>query len=342
MIQAISINEYLKQRNSLPLLDVRTPAEFEQAHIPGAYNLPIFNNEERVHIGTTYKQTGREEAILLGFDYTGKKWRNFIETALSIAPQKKIALHCWRGGMRSGAMAWCLGFYGFEVLVIEGGYKKFRNWALEQFEKTYPFIILGGMTGSHKTEILVEIEKIGEQIIDFERLAQHQGSSYGSMGTLKQPSQEQFENNLSILLSEKDTTRKIWVEDESKAIGRLQIPKLLWNQMQTEKTVELQIEFEERLRFLTQEYGSLDPDFLIEATQRIRKRLGYDHAQFAIEAIREERISDFIRIVLKYYDKAYLRDLEKRNPKTIFPLSSEYKNAKEMAEKIVEFSKTIY
>ena len=102
-------------KDPVPLADVRTPAEFEHGHIPGAFNLPLFSDEERVSIGTTYKQVGKEAAILLGFDFTGPKWSGFIKQALEMAPEKKIAVHCWRGGMRSGAMAWALDIYGFEV-----------------------------------------------------------------------------------------------------------------------------------------------------------------------------------------------------------------------------------
>ena len=115
MIHTIQIEEFLALAPEIPVADVRTPAEFDQGHIPQAHNLPIFTNEERVQVGTTYKQIGREEAILLGFEFTGPKWGTFIKQALVFAPEKKIALHCWRGGMRSGSMAWALTLYGFEV-----------------------------------------------------------------------------------------------------------------------------------------------------------------------------------------------------------------------------------
>lgn len=342
MIQQIQIHDYLQQRENLPLIDVRTPLEFKKAHIPGAHNLPIFSNEERVHIGTTYKQVSREEAILLGFDYTGSKWRGFIEEALKIAPDKKIAVHCWRGGMRSGAMAWCLSFYGFEVYVIDGGYKTFRNWVLQQFEKEYPLNVLGGMTGSHKTEILQEIQKIGAQMIDLEGLAQHQGSSFGSMNKMQQPSQEHFENELALQLYFSKPHQRIWVEDESKAIGKVMIPLKFWEQMQSGKVIELQLEFEERVAFLTEEYGTLEKEFLKDATLRIKKRLGYDQAEFALRAIDEGRMSDFIRIVLRYYDKAYYNCLQKRENGSVFSVQIPYKSAAEAAKKILEFSKNIY
>jgi len=192
MTRQISITEFLQLSAPVALIDVRTPAEFEKGHIPAAFNVPLFSNEERVKVGTTYKQVGREEAILLGFDLTGSKWSGFIKRALEISPDKKIAVHCWRGGMRSGAMAWALDLYGFEVFVIKGGYKSYRRWAHQQFDRQYPLCILGGMTGSGKTKILHKLSLAGEQVIDLEDLAQHQGSSYGTMNKLVQPTQEQF------------------------------------------------------------------------------------------------------------------------------------------------------
>lgn len=336
MIKRISITDYIEQRESLPLFDTRTPAEFEKGHIPGAHNLPIFSNEERIQVGTTYKKIGREAAILLGFDLVGVKWSGFIKTALEIAPQKKIVLHCWRGGMRSGAMAWALDFYGFNVSVIEGGYKSYRNWVLATFDKKYPLYILGGLTGSHKTEILQELGRAGEQIIDLEGLAQHHGSAYGSMSRLEQPSQEQFENNLAANLGSMDIHKRIWLEDESASIGKINLPRTLWNQMQSSHLAEIRMEIDQRVSFLNQEYGALNKGFLISATERICKRLGPLQTKNAITAIQEGRMEDFIRIVLVYYDKNYKRCLEKRQPNSIYPIEISYSCSEQAARQLLE------
>ena len=209
MIHRITIHDLIKLPAPIPVLDVRTPAEFNQGHIPGAFNLPLFTNEERVLVGTTYKRTGREQAILLGFELTGPKWAGFIRQALDIAPQKKVVVHCWRGGMRSAAMAWALDLYGFDVTLLEGGYKSYRRWAHRQFETPVPLCIIGGMTGSGKTRILQQLRTLGQQVIDLEDLAQHQGSTYGTLNRLVQPTQEQFENNLAGQLSQLDYNRTI-------------------------------------------------------------------------------------------------------------------------------------
>ena len=305
------------------LLDVRTPAEFSHGHIPGAMNLPLFSNEERVQVGTAYKQKGREPAILLGFDLTGSKWSGFIKAALMMAPDKKVAVHCWRGGMRSGAMAWALDLYGFDVFVIAGGYKNYRRWAYQQFQRSNNISLIGGMTGSGKTKILHELSRVGEQIIDLEDIAKHQGSVYGSMNKLVQPTQEQFENNLALALSKTNPQNTLWVEDESINIGRCQVPKTFWTQMTKAPLVDIQLPAELRVTALAEEYGSLDKEFLIASTTKIRKRLGPEQYKIAVSAILENRMEDFIRQVLVYYDKTYRTGLRSRSPGLVTELPLE-------------------
>ncbi|HVS94119.1 MAG TPA: tRNA 2-selenouridine(34) synthase MnmH [Mucilaginibacter sp.] len=335
MIRTLSIENFVQLDAAIPVADVRTPAEFAQGHICGAHNIPLFSNEERVQVGTTYKQQGREQAILLGFDLTGSKWSGFIKRALEIAPGKTIALHCWRGGMRSGAMAWALNLYGFDVYLLEGGYKKYRRWVLDRFDEKYNLLILGGMTGSGKTQILQELRKAGEQVIDLEELAQHQGSSYGTMNKLVQPTQEQFENTLATQLYHFGAEKSIWLEDESITIGKRFIPNGLWNQMRTAQVIAINVPLESRVEFLVKEYGGLDQDFLAECTQRIWKRLGPEQTKNAIQAIHENRMADFIRIVLVYYDKTYRAGLSKRLPGTVYELDAAGNDAARNATEIL-------
>jgi tRNA 2-selenouridine synthase len=336
MIYPLTIPDLLSSSFSLPIVDVRTPAEFAHGHIPGALNLPLFSNEERVQVGTTYKQTGREAAILLGFDLVGSKWSSFIRQALEFSPSKKIAVHCWRGGMRSEAMAWALNFYGFDVYVLKGGYKSYRRWILQQFEKNYQMRVIGGITGAGKTRMLQQLQAMGQPIIDLEALAQHQGSSYGSMNKMVQPTQEQFENNFGYLLSRFNSQDIIWVEDESISIGKRFIPKPFWDQMQEAVLFDLQVDPVHRLQNLVEEYGSLDKTFLTECTERIRKRLGFDQTKKAITAIQEGHMEDFIKVVIVYYDKTYKAGIAKRPPQNVVPVSLDCQNIADDAEKVLQ------
>ena len=320
MIRRITIDELQHWPESVPVADVRAPAEFKQGHLPGAFSLPLFTDEERAKVGTTYKQQGREAAVLLGFEITGLKWAGFLDEATRIAPCKKIVLHCWRGGMRSSAMAWALDMYGFEVCLLQGGYKAYRKWVFRQFEKDYSLLVVGGMTGSGKTHMLGQLSLLGEQIIDLEELARHKGSSYGSLGWMVQPSQEQFENDLAATLSRLDPHKRTWIEDESQNIGRCLIPKPVWLLMRNALLLDVRLAPEERVESLVKEYGSLDKDFLVECTERIRKRLGPEQTTRAVEAIRDHRMDEFVRIVLVYYDKTYRKGLSGREVNRIHPV----------------------
>ncbi|MEO6284304.1 MAG: tRNA 2-selenouridine(34) synthase MnmH [Dyadobacter sp.] len=341
MIKNVAISDFLDLGGTVTLADVRTPAEFEHGHIPGAFNLPLFSNQERVLVGTTYKHVGREQAILLGFDLTGSKWSGFIREAIEKAPDKKIAVHCWRGGMRSGAMAWALDLYGFEVYLIEGGYKSYRRWAHQQFEANHRLCLLGGMTGSAKTKILHELRKLGEQVIDLEDLAQHNGSSYGTMNKMIQPTQEQFENNLAEQLKDLDRAVPVWVEDESLNIGKVSVPRPFWHQMANAVQINLEVGLEQRIEELVKVYGSLDKDFLVTCTERIHKRLGPVQTKQAVAAIRQNRMADFIRLVLVYYDKTYLKSLSKKEDAKLFSFLIDTDQHAENALSILDFRKTI-
>jgi tRNA 2-selenouridine synthase len=341
MIRRITFDEFRKLPEPVPIADVRAPSEYAQGHLPGAFSLPLFTDEERARVGTTYKQNGREAAVVLGFEITGPKWGSYIEQAVRIAPRKKIVLHCWRGGMRSSAMAWALDLYGFEVYLLQGGYKAFRHWAIRQFAVEYNLLVVGGMTGSGKTRLLRQLGLLEEQVIDLEDLAQHQGSTYGSINRLVQPTQEQFENELASALSRFDPGAGIWIEDESQNIGRCLIPKPLWVQMRAAVLLDVQVPLEDRVDALVDEYGSLDKDFLVECTERIRKRLGPEQTTHAIAAIRDHRMAAFIRIVLVYYDKTYNKGLSCRIPDRIYPVPLKNKDAAVNARQLMKVAATI-
>ena len=185
-IQKVQIEEFLLLAKQHPVFDVRSPSEFAHAHIPGAHSLPLFNDEERKVIGTTYKQQSRQQAIKTGLEYFGVKMRRMVEEVEEIMsnrenslvnnyplPANCVLIHCWRGGMRSAALGWLLDLYGYKVYTLTGGYKAFRNWTLKQFDKQYNFKILGGYTGSGKTILIQELERLSYPVINLEDLANH-------------------------------------------------------------------------------------------------------------------------------------------------------------------------
>ncbi len=324
-IQEISTEELLLLSEKYPVLDVRSPGEYLHAHIPGAYSLPLFNDEERKIIGTSYKQESREKAIKYGLDFFGVKMRVMIEEVekilKSLAPvetknsELKISIpvivHCWRGGMRSAAVAWLLNFYGFEVYLLQGGYKSYRNWVLQQFEKKYDCNIIGGYTGSGKTELLHELQKNGHTIIDLEGIANHKGSAFGALGQPQQPKQEMFENLLAGKLNQY-REKSFWLEDESQRIGALNIPHGFWDTMRTKPVFFIDIPFEQRLENITSGYGTLEKEDLINAIVRIKKRLGPMETKLAIGSLIEDNVKECFRVLLYYYDKTYIKALQNR------------------------------
>ena len=339
-MRRIQIEEFLSQCKEAVLLDVRSPGEYNHAHIPGATSFPLFTDEERKVVGTAYKQQSRETAIKIGLDYFGPKMRGMVEEVERLIDVRwplagktnngqqstaNVFIYCWRGGMRSGAVAWLLNLYGFNVTVLAGGYKAFRNYILRSFEQPLSFKILGGYTGSGKTEVLQQLKAIGEKTIDLEGIASHKGSAFGNINMPPQPTQEMFENLLSFELragsNEKENlnlslpfreTGGIWLEDESQRIGSVNIPVAFWNSMRNSPVYFLEIPFEERLKHIDEEYGCCHKEKLLDAIQRIKKRLGGLETKNAIQCLEEGNTKECFRILLHYYDKQYTKSLNNR------------------------------
>lgn len=321
-ITKITVEEFIKiPQGSFLLLDVRSPSEFAHAHIPAAYNLPLFIDEERKVVGTTYKQQSREQAIKVGLTYFGTKMNVMLEQVEQLITANKleqdnhkhisIVVHCWRGGMRSAGVAWLLDLYGYKVYTIVGGYKAFRNWALHQFNKAYQFKVIAGYTGSGKTAILHTLKKQNETIIDLEGLAKHKGSSFGNLAEVALPTQEMFENKLAIELYQHQD-KCIWIEDESQRIGNINMPNNIFSQKQNASIYFMDIPFEERLDYIVEEYGKHSKEKLVNAIIRIKKRLGGLDAKNAINYLLDDDVKSSFAILLKYYDKYYLRGLHNK------------------------------
>ena len=328
-IEKIDIENFLLLSDKFPVLDARSPAEYSHAHIPGAFSVPIFTDEQRKIIGTAYKKQSRQVAVDHGLNYFSERMKIIpgeVENILrsyklkSGGETKTLLVHCWRGGMRSDAVGWLLNLYGYKIYLLKGGYKTFRRWVLAQFEKEYSLKVLGGFTGSGKTNVLKELSRIGQKVIDLEGLANHKGSAFGALGEKNQPSSEMFENLLALQLwqigdacnSDAQTKNEIWLEDESAHIGTVGIPKAFWQQMRNSSLYFLEIPFEERLKNIVKTYGVYDKQELIGSVLKIQKRLGGLNTKNVIQFISESNLHEAFSILLKYYDKMYSQSLQKR------------------------------
>ncbi|MBX7059546.1 MAG: tRNA 2-selenouridine(34) synthase MnmH [Leptospirales bacterium] len=312
----LSIEQFLEQADRIPLLDVRTPAEYQQGHIPGAHNLPLFSNAERAEIGTLYKQAGRLPAIDRGLQLVGPRMGEIVAAARALCPDHRALLHCWRGGMRSAAVAWLLRFSEMEVQTLEGGYKSFRRYVLEELlPRPRPYLAIGGATGVGKTEMLGLLAARGRPSLDLEALANHRGSAFGALGQPAQPSQESFENLLAMRLRALDRQRgagAIFVEDEGRTIGRVALPASLQQAISAAPMLLLECNPERRVERLLAEYGAFDRSQLSEAMQRIGKRLGGLALKQALQSLEAGDLTGACRVALQYYDRSYDYSLQQR------------------------------
>ena len=318
-----SLSEF--QGLSCPILDVRAPVEFAQGHVPGALNLPLFTDEERARIGTAYKQVSQERAVHLGLEFFGPKMSRMVKQAQKLAPDKEVRLHCWRGGMRSGAVQWLLELAGFTVHLLDHGYKDYRRAVLTSFAQDRQWRVLGGFTGSGKTDVLHQLAATpGQYVLGLEGLAQHKGSAFGAIGQPAQPTQEQFENNLAAALAALPPNAPVWVEDESRQIGRLTVPAALFAQLHAAPRFVLEVPRAARVAKLAAEYGAEDPLLLAEAIERLRKRLGGLATQQALAAVASADFPLMVELVLDYYDRTYTHGLAPRPgepPRTVVPVA---------------------
>jgi tRNA 2-selenouridine synthase len=339
VVKTVSIEEFFSDSGGRVLFDVRTPAEFEKGHVPGAMNLPLFSNLERAEVGTLYKNTGKEAAYLKGLEFAGEKLAGAVARVLDIAPQKKVAVHCWRGGQRSASVAALLRFSGFDVQVLTGGYKAYRNFVLDSFStQKLPLVILGGKTGSGKTETLHVLRELGEQVIDLEGMARHKGSAFGALGESPQPTTEQFENDLFAAVGGLNPERRIWVENESRNVGRNFIPQGFWDQMRSTVLVNVEMPFDLRVKRLIEDYAQYPPDEIEASLLKIERRMGGQYVKAALEAYRNGDLQTSTGIALKYYDKTYVHATSKGQFCQVYSISTDTADARKIANKILDFA----
>ncbi len=311
LVREITVEEALKR--DYRFVDTRTPEEFEEFHIPGAYNVPLFSSDEREKISRVYYERGEKEARLYALELAGPKLHRIVRKIKEIKEREgRVVVYCWRGGMRSLAVAAICSLAGVSVPRLSGGYRAFRQYILKRMDeilKDKKLLILYGPTGSGKTRILRTLKDKGYPVIDLEGLAGHRGSVFGGIG-LKQPSQKMFDALLWQEIEKLKNSPCILVEGESKKIGKIFIPEPFWKTMEKGEKVYVELPLKERVRISLEDYGveRFSPDVYLNALSRIRKILGDQKYREIKKLIEEKKYEDAVlELMVNYYDKLYAR-----------------------------------
>ncbi len=314
----VDVAEFLEgaREEGALLLDARSPSEYREAHIPGALSFPLFDDGERAEIGTLYKQVGREQAVERGLEIIGPRMADLARRAKALfgaePDRRPIHLYCWRGGMRSGSMGWLLRTAGLPVVLLEGGYKSYKQSLPAFMERPWPLVRVGGYTGSAKTAVLQRLAEAGEQVVDLEGMACHFGSAFGNLERHPQPSSEHFRNLLAEALGALDPDRRIWVENESRRIGKVHLPEPFYQRMIACPALEMLRSTEDRVGHLVEMYGSFETALLRKGFEAIRTELGGPETRDALGALDTGDLATAARIALDYYDRTYEHGLQKR------------------------------
>jgi len=305
------------------IIDARTPLEFSEDHIPGAHNVPLLTNEERVEIGTLYKQQGPHVARIRGMELTAPRFPAIMHEIADLAAGRPILVYCWRGGLRSRTIATVMKLTGFPVQQLIGGYKAFRavvSEAFDNFTPPGPLVVLHGMTGIGKTTLLDKLAARGESTVDLEALARHRGSAFGSLGLSQDElTQKHFETLVWDAFRRLPPGRPVYVEGESRRIGRMTLPGNLYDVMHESCKVWCTASLETRVARLTAEYGLREyADGLGDALLRIKKKLGGDkYAEIAGYLERWEMEPFMTELIVSYYDRMYYKVREWKEEMTL-------------------------
>lgn len=319
MIRAVSDLSPAARDSFSAIIDVRSPSEFAQDHIPGAINLPVLDDAERAEVGTLYVQTSRFLARRVGAAKVARNIAAHLEGSLADRPKDfRPLVMCWRGGMRSNAFATVLGQVGWHTAVLEGGYRSWRRQVVDRLHAAvrlpHRICLVDGPTGAGKTALLGQLEQVGEQAIDLEGLAGHRGSLFGATAG-GQPSQKLFESRLADQLDRLDPAQPLFLEAESSRIGRLSVPQALWLAMADAPRIRLAAAPEIRVRHILDHYGWIasDRDALLEAIERLpshhSKARKAEWQAFVAAGALEPLVAG---LIAEHYDPAYARSMERR------------------------------
>lgn len=320
MLKKVLIEDVI-QNEDMVFIDVRSPKEYEEDHIPGAINIPIFTNKEREEIGYIYKQVDTEQAKELGLKYASAKLYDYYMQIKEIVNEgKQIAMYCFRGGMRSGSISQVLSLMGLEVNLIVGGYKSYRKYVcdwLDNYNGDLQLVVLHGYTGVAKTKILNILEEMGYPVMNLEKMARNSGSVFGSIAFEKESSsQKYFESKLCKLLRDTESSY-YFTESESKRIGKVIMPEFVYEKLLNGKHILLQTNIENRIQVALEDYikdAHDNDDKLIYAILKLKSKLGKKKVMEYIEKINNKEYEDVTRdLMVKYYDPLYDYSIDKIN-----------------------------
>lgn len=331
----------IRKLNSKILIDVRSPLEFQEGTIPNSINIPVLLNEERKEVGTLYSKGKIDEAKLLAVESISKRLPDIFSNFLELKNKfENIVIFCARGGYRSKSLSSFLNSLDISNIRIEGGYKSYRNYVINNMNyfisKVTP-IVLYGNTGCGKTEILQNLKLKGYPVIDLENLAGHRGSILGAVGLKEQPKQKMFESLLFEEIS-KYENKYVFIEGESKRIGKISIPELLYKKMATSINIKIDAPIEERVKRLVKEYAlPQNKEDIKNSIDYMRKYISNKAANSLLEAL-DRNEYDYIakELCINYYDKKY------RNRVSNFDFQFTNNNAKEVTEEIIEKTKYLF
>ena len=304
------------------IIDARSPAEFAEDHIPGAINCPVLNDEERIRVGTLYKQESPFAARKVGAALVARNIAAHLEKHFSDKPKSwRPLVYCWRGGQRSGSLTHILREVGWPAKRLQGGYKSWRHYVMEQLAAlapTFRYQVVAGPTGSGKTRVLEALQRQGHQVLNLEALAAHKGSVLGVLPDQAQPSQKMFETLVMEILRGFDTKRPVFVESESRTIGRLRLPAEIYAGIQGGNWLHVQAERTARVEFLLRDYAYfLSGDALEKHLDRLKEFCGHEVVNSWKEWARTGQHTALVDALLsQHYDRYYHRSLRRAQTDT--------------------------
>ena len=334
-MEYLNPDSFLLATANMPIVDVRSPAEFAAGHVTGAISIPLFADDERAIVGTIYKQQGQKDAIDKGLEIVGPKMSALAKKAEEAAPNGALGVYCWRGGMRSNRMGWLFEQVGLNCTLIEGGYKAYRNTVLTRFSEIENLLVIDGPTGSGKTDILHALKDAGEQVLDLEGLANHKGSAFGSIGMPPQPTSQQFQNDLYHHLRQLNPEKRIWIEREGMTIGRVYLPQPLWEKMTRSDAIAIDVPMELRVKRLVDDYGAASKSDLEKSIKKLQQKLGGQNTKIALELLQENKLGQVAELLLQYYDKRYAFSKAKYLDRKPFRISLEKEKPAENAKLLI-------